>query len=114
MHPALKSVAHRPWPLPESPWVMAQTWHDLLFAHWQIVHDVIRKLVPEPLALDCFHGQCWIAVTSFYMSGVRARGLLALLGFSLFAELYVCTYFTLDYKFGFFFFIFDSIIVQYV
>src|SRR5438445_285223 len=108
MHPALKSVAHRPWPLPESPWVMAQTWHDLLFAHWQIVHDVIRKLVPEPLALDSFHGQCWIAVTPFHMSGVRARGLPALPGLSRFAELNVRTYVTLDDKPGVFFFRLDE------
>ncbi|PYX62148.1 MAG: hypothetical protein DMG73_00955 [Acidobacteria bacterium] len=108
MHPALKSVAHRPWPLPESPWVMAQTWHDLLFAHWQIVHDVIRKLVPEPLALDSFHGQCWIAVTPFHMSGVRARGLPALPGLSRFAELNVRTYVTLDDKPGVFFFSLDA------
>jgi len=108
MHPALKSVAHRPWPLPESPWVMAQTWHDLLLAHWQIVHDVIRKLVPEPLALDSFHGQCWIAVTPFHMSGVRARGLPALPGLSRFAELNVRTYVTLDDKPGVFFFSLDA------
>jgi len=22
-------VAHRPWPMPETPWIMTQTWHDL-------------------------------------------------------------------------------------
>jgi hypothetical protein len=29
-------TAHRPWPLPDGQWLMAQTWEDLLFAHW---HD---------------------------------------------------------------------------
>jgi uncharacterized protein YqjF (DUF2071 family) len=28
----LEDVAHRPWPMPRSPWIMSQTWHDLLFA----------------------------------------------------------------------------------
>jgi len=87
---------------------MAQPWHDLLFAHWQIAYDVIRKLVPEPLALDSFHGQCWIAVTPFHMSGVRARGLPALPGLSRFPELNVRTYVTLDDKPGVFFFSLDA------
>ena len=33
---SLQAVAHRPWPLPRRPWVMGQTWHDLLFAHWAV------------------------------------------------------------------------------
>ena len=74
MHPALKSVAHRPWPIPTGPWVMAQSWHDLLFAHWPIVAGVMRSLVPRQLALDIFDGQCWVGVVPFWMSGVRARG----------------------------------------
>ena len=43
MHSALKSIAHRPWPLPIGPWVMAQTWHDLLFAHWRVAPDVLAR-----------------------------------------------------------------------
>lgn len=108
MHPALKSIAHRPWALPEGPWVMAQIWHDLLFAHWQIAYNEIRKLVPASLALDTFHGQCWIAVTPFHMSGVRARGLPVLPGLSRFPELNVRTYVTLDNKPGVFFFSLDA------
>ncbi len=36
MHRALTETAHRPWPLPAGPWIMSQSWHDLLFAHWPI------------------------------------------------------------------------------
>lgn len=28
---ALRETAHRPWPLPGDPWLMAHTWEDLLF-----------------------------------------------------------------------------------
>jgi len=49
MHPALDSVAHRPWPLPAGPWVMVQVWHDLLFAHWPIAFESLRPLVPPQL-----------------------------------------------------------------
>ena len=32
----LDETKHRPWPLPQGSWVMAQIWHDLLFAHWPV------------------------------------------------------------------------------
>jgi uncharacterized protein len=108
MHPALQHVAHRPWPIPRGPWIMAQTWHDLLFAHWPIAYDSLRPLVPSELALDIFEGRCWVAVAPFHMSGVRARGLPPLPGFSHFPELNVRTYVTVDDKPGVYFFSLDA------
>jgi hypothetical protein len=29
----LSQTAHRPWPLPETRWVMFMRWHDLVFLH---------------------------------------------------------------------------------
>ena len=87
---------------------MAQTWHDLLFAHWPIESAVLRRLVPQDLALDTFDGQCWIAVTPFHMSGIRLRGLPALPGLSRFPELNVRTYVTFDDKPGVYFFSLDA------
>jgi len=87
---------------------MAQTWHDLLFAHWPIESAVLRRLVPQDLALDTFDGQCWIAVTPFHMSGIRLRGLPALPGLSRFPELNVRSYVTLDAKPGVYFFSLDA------
>jgi hypothetical protein len=49
----LKEVAHRPWPTPEGPWIMTQTWHDLLFAHWLIDVGQIRDQVPSAFILIC-------------------------------------------------------------
>ena len=66
---------------------MKQTWNDLLFAHWPIPFAQLRPLVPESLMLDTFDGQCWIGVVPFWMSGVRARGLPAMPGFSRLPEL---------------------------
>ncbi|MGE5725714.1 MAG: DUF2071 domain-containing protein, partial [Acidobacteriota bacterium] len=87
MHPLLKATAHRPWPLPRGPWIMTQTWHDLLFAHWPLPPQVLRPLVPAQLPLDAYEGQCWLAVTPFHMSQVRPRGLPAIPGFSSLPEL---------------------------
>ena len=87
---------------------MAQTWHDLLFAHWPVPTELMRPLVPQQLALDTFDGQCWVAVTPFHMSGVRARGLPALPWLSRFPEFNVRTYVSFDDKPGVFFFSLDA------
>lgn len=108
MHRALKHVAHRPWPVPAAPWIMVQTWNDLLFAHWPIAAEALRPLVPTALPLDKFDGQCWVAVTPFHMSGVRPRCIPSIPGTSRFPELNVRTYVTLGGKPGVFFFSLDA------
>jgi uncharacterized protein YqjF (DUF2071 family) len=108
MHPSLKSVRHRPWALPEGPWVMAQNWHDLLFAHWQVPVGKIRELVPRGLEIDTFAGRAWIGVVPFRMSGVRLRGMPALPGLAAFPELNVRTYVRAGDKPGVWFFSLDA------
>jgi uncharacterized protein YqjF (DUF2071 family) len=71
---------------------MHQTWVDLLFAHWPIAADLLRRWVPEPLSINTFDGTAWLAVTPFRIEGLRARGLPALPGLSSFPELNVRTY----------------------
>src|SRR5215470_15978687 len=92
MHASLKSVQHRPWALPEGPWLMAQNWHDLLFAHWEVPLAKMRELVPRSLEIDTFRGRAWMGVVPFRMSGVRLRGTPALPGLAAFPELNVRTY----------------------
>jgi uncharacterized protein len=108
VHPVLKSVDHRPWPLAEGPWIMEQTWNDLLFAHWPLNLEAVRPLVPQQLSLDTFDGRCWVAVTPFHMSGVRARWLPPLPALSRFPELNVRTYVRAGAKPGVFFFSLDA------
>lgn len=73
---------------------MAQTWHDLLFAHWPVPPEMLRATIPASLALDTFQGQAWVGVVPFGMRGVRPRGLPPLPRFSAFPELNVRTYVT--------------------
>ncbi|HKR93983.1 MAG TPA: DUF2071 domain-containing protein [Candidatus Angelobacter sp.] len=87
---------------------MQQTWNDLLFAHWPINPDVMRPLIPSVLALDTFNGECWIAVTPFHMSGIRARFMPRLPGLSAFPELNVRTYVNYRGKPGVYFFSLDA------
>jgi uncharacterized protein len=69
----LRQTAHRPDPLPDGPWVLAQDWNDLLFAHWPVEASALRRLVPPALEIDLYDGAAWVAVTPFEMSGVRPR-----------------------------------------
>ncbi len=71
---------------------MAQTWSDLLFAHWPVPAEQLRPLVPQALELDLYEGQAWVAVVPFRMRGVRSRGTPPLPGLSSFPELNLRTY----------------------
>jgi uncharacterized protein len=108
LHPLLYSIEHRPWPLPSGPWIMKQTWHDLLFAHWPLPHATLRPLVPAQLELDQYGGQCWVGVVPFRMSGVTGRAMPPLPGLSSFPELNVRTYVTHGEKPGVYFFSLDA------
>lgn len=108
VHPALKYVDHRPWPVPSGPWIMQQTWNDLLFAHWPVPPGSLRSLVPVELPLDTFDGRCWVAVAPFHMSGICGRSLPPIAGTSCFPELNVRTYVTYGGKPGVFFFSLDA------
>jgi uncharacterized protein YqjF (DUF2071 family) len=70
----LNVTTHRPWPMPAAPWVMTQTWHDLLFAHWPVDGAALRERIPSGFELDEFKGQAWIGIVPFRMANVTPRG----------------------------------------
>lgn len=104
----LELTAHRPWPPPRKPWVMTQSWHDLLFAHWPVDRDLLRGRIPASFALDLYDNQAWLGVIPFHMTNVAPRGLPALPWVSAFPELNVRTYVTVDGKPGVYFFSLDA------
>ena len=95
IHEILKTCEHRIYPLPKGPWVMRQTWRDLLFAHWPIPPAAMRALVPQALELDTFEGQAWLGIVPFVMRDVHPRGLPSVPWLSHFPELNVRTYVTM-------------------
>ena len=107
-HGILDETAHRPWPLPAHPWLMTQTWNDLLFAHWPVDRQALRKRVPAGFELDLFDGQAWIGVVPFHMTNVAPRLVPALPWISAFPELNVRTYVRVDDKPGVYFFSLDA------
>jgi len=48
-----------------------QSWRDLLFVHWRLPADKIAPLLPGGLTLDTWHGDAWVGLVPFRMSGVR-------------------------------------------
>jgi uncharacterized protein len=101
-------AAHRPWPMPEAPWLMTMSWHDLLFAHWPVDARALRDRVPPGLELDLYEGQAWLGVVPFDMTNVAPRFVPAVPGISAFPELNVRTYVTVGEKPGVYFFSLDA------
>jgi len=94
--------------MPESPWVMTQTWRDLLFAHWRVDVGMLRPKVPAALPLDLFQGDAFVGVVPFRMSNVAPRGVPSLPSVSEFPELNVRTYVRVGDKSGVYFFSLDA------
>jgi uncharacterized protein YqjF (DUF2071 family) len=80
-------------------------WHNLLFAHWPVHADSIRRLIPDLVEVDTFDGFAWLGVVPFHMSGVRPRYVPVPLAFP---ELNVRTYVKYRGKSGVWFFSLDA------
>jgi uncharacterized protein YqjF (DUF2071 family) len=77
---------------PESPWIMTQTWENLLFVHWEISPQKIKPLIPPELELDLYKGSAWISVLPFKVTHQRFRGLPEIPFLHTYLELNVRTY----------------------
>lgn len=88
----LTDIDHRPWALPNTPWVWAMKWLNSLFIHWPIDIESLRPHVPAALKIDTFDDQAWITVLPFRMAGSRLRYTPPLPWLSNFLELNVRTY----------------------
>jgi len=104
----VQHVSHRPWVMPDGPWLMTQTWHDLLFAHWPVDSPTLRAIVPSPFELDLWDGGAWLGIVPFHMTNVAPRGIPALPWVSEFPELNVRTYVRVDDRAGIYFFSLDA------
>jgi uncharacterized protein len=103
----LRNTDHRPWPVPDGPWIMGQSWERLLFAHWRVDEARLRRFVPPQISLDTFDGSAWIGVTPFLVRGLRLRFLPPLPGTARFPEINVRTYVTIEERPGIYFFSLD-------
>jgi uncharacterized protein YqjF (DUF2071 family) len=104
----VSKTEHRPWPMPSAPWLMTQSWHNLLFAHWRVDPSQLRRLVPATFELDLFNNEAWLGIVPFYMTNVGLRGVPSLPRLSSFPELNVRTYVRVANRPGVYFFSLDA------
>ena len=85
-----------------------QRWRDLLFLHWRVDSDVLQRLLPARLQVDCHEGHAYIGVVPFSMEDVRPwRWVPSKLAFQ-FLECNVRTYVVCDGRPGVYFFSLDA------
>ena len=90
------------------PWVMHQTWENLLFMHWPIDFDHLRSLVPPELEIDTFEGQAYVTMIPMHMNNIHLHDLPAVPGTREFPEINLRTYVRMNDEPGIFFFTIDS------
>jgi uncharacterized protein YqjF (DUF2071 family) len=71
---------------------MRHRWAHLLFLHWPVAADELRRLVPPELDVDTFEGQAYVGLVPFTMTGVRPVWSPPVRGLSSFHEVNVRTY----------------------
>jgi len=94
--------------MPDAPWIMTQSWHDLLFAHWPVDSRMLQEKVPAGLPIDVYDGQAWLGIVPFHITNLAPRGVPSIPYVSAFPELNVRTYVTLEGRPGVYFFSLDA------
>ena len=105
---ALRETEHRPWPLRQGSWLVAQTWESSLFAHWPVEPDAVRALLPDGLEVELHDDTAWLGVHAFRVESVRIHGTLPVPWISSFSQLNVRTYVRDGRKSGIWFFSLDT------
>lgn len=108
MHEEFLETRQRPFPIPDGPWLVTQTWNNLLFSHWPIPSKIIKEHLPSSLEVDLFDGQAWVGIIPFYVNHMRIRGLPSIPYFHAYVELNVRTYVTYKGTPGIYFFSLDA------
>ncbi len=47
-----------------------QSWRDLLFVHWEVPVEALRRLVPPSLSIDTLDGRAYVGLVPFTMRDV--------------------------------------------
>ncbi len=75
---------------------MRQSWHELLFLHWEVDSVELQRMLPERLTLDTFDGKAYVGLVPFTMSKVRPVWSPSVPPLSNFHEMNVRTYVHLE------------------
>lgn len=92
--------------LQKESWVIKQTWRDVLFIHYRLSPEKIKKLVP--FELDLYENQAIISVIPFYMDSIRFPFLPPIPKISSLWELNIRTYVNVNGVKGIYFFTLET------
>ncbi len=99
----LSKTSHRPWNLPKESWKYYQEWNEVIFLHWQIDFEILRKIVHPDLEIELFDGKPWISIVAFNMVNIRPKYLPPFAPISNFLEINIRTYVKYKGKSGVYF-----------
>lgn len=77
-------------------WIASQEWHCVLFMHWPIPVQIIRKYVPPPFKIDTINGNAWLSIVLFKGANSRPRGIPSSFSGRSFLQVNVRTYVLLN------------------
>lgn len=88
----IEATSHRPYPIPSGDWQYYQEWNKVIFLHYEIDFETLRKLVPIEIQLDSFEGKYYISIVPFSMEKIRPKNIPPFSFISNFHEINVRTY----------------------
>jgi len=94
---------HRPWPMPPGTWKFYQEWNRVVFLHWRVSIDALRKSIPQQLEIDTIDGHAWVSLVAFTMEKIRPRHIPPFPPISNFHEINIRTYVKYNNKAGVYF-----------
>ena len=99
----INNTSHRPWPLPSKGWRYYQEWNKVIFLHYQVDLDELKKWVPKEIEIDLFDGKPWVSLVAFSMEKIRPKHLPPFNPVSNFPEINIRTYIKSGHKTGVYF-----------
>jgi len=90
------------------PWILSQTWEQLLFCNWRYRPETIAPLLPEGLELDLFDGSAWVSAVPLHVTKTHLHGVPAVPYLEHFDELNLRTYVRCGDHHGVWFFSIDA------
>jgi uncharacterized protein YqjF (DUF2071 family) len=91
-----------------APWVVEMVWRDVCFAHWRADGERLESRLPAGVTLDRHRGDAWLSVVPFRMSGIHARFMPTIPGFTNVPEINLRTYVRVGNVRGVWFFSLDA------
>lgn len=99
----LNTTKHRPWEIPTDVWKFYQEWNNVIFLHYRVDLNELKKFVPKELDIDLFNGKPWVSVVAFTMEKIRSKNLPPFSPISDFDEINIRTYVKSNNKTGVYF-----------